>query len=74
MRMLFGRFKCPDCGARYRNYYDGHDCICGAKNLCWSCYTFLHIDPFHRAVHDPNFKTDTEKFAEKVARIIASQK
>jgi len=33
-----GSFQCPDCGKKYENYYDGHDCHCGKTNICNTCY------------------------------------
>lgn len=36
------RFVCPECGKRYRDYFDGNDCECGKINLCKSCFQKNH--------------------------------
>ena len=38
------RFMCPDCGATYRCYWNGHDCFCGVINLCKKCESTTHKD------------------------------
>ena len=30
-------FECPECGKKYRCYWDGGDCSCGIINLCKQC-------------------------------------
>lgn len=36
-------FTCPECGSRYRCYWDGHDSNCGAGiNLCGRCASKHH--------------------------------
>ena len=35
-------FTCPDCGKKYRCYWDGNDCPCGVTNLCNNCMT-IHL-------------------------------
>ncbi len=30
-------YQCPECGKRYRCYWDGHDCVCGMISLCKDC-------------------------------------
>jgi hypothetical protein len=53
----FWRFKpfftCPDCGKKYRCYWDGHDCSCGTINLCKKCAAG-HI----RLEHDAEYEKE----------------
>ena len=30
-------FKCPECGATYRCYWDGHDIVGRGINICGKC-------------------------------------
>ena len=36
-------YTCPECGKKYRCYWDGNDCTCGVINLCNKCMTTKHL-------------------------------
>jgi hypothetical protein len=49
MKRIFGVFKCPICGKRYRSYWDGNDILGWGTDICGNCYTKIDDGKLNRA-------------------------
>lgn len=45
-------YRCSSCGTGFRCYQDGHDCKCGAVDLCRHCIGY-HPEHFRRLFNPP---------------------
>lgn len=60
-RLLFGVFKCPICGKRYRSYWYGNDITDWGIDICDICYKKIDAGELNRADYPADLNADKRK-------------